>query len=295
MTNKIIWAVLGLLLILVVNREFGAADNGDFARYLPIVASEPVDSDGMQPGPDNPDAYSRRYFNQPLWYWHPPASWDELPRRPSIHAGYLFWLPGKWLNDFLYSADVLNFRYIGLPFFLLHAIAFLYLAAHSAPNRLMAALVFAGGFLLFTDAKLTAFYNTLYAMSVPTLALFFIAAFFFPRIFLSTPPKYAALESGFLAMVLCMCLAAVFAAQKHMNFLAPFLIIACYAILQHPVRARGDLPQVPAPLLVLSSACWVTIATPITASMPFTTACLCMRKIRPASWRPWVCRPNPYP
>ena len=170
--------VFGVLLVLIVNREFGVADNGDFTRYMANYASKPVELEHNWP-PRASAEFDYRFFTQPLFYWSPPA--EGFPD-PWFSSANWFWWMGKKTSDVFYSQEVVNLKFIGLPFFLLHALALGYMVRFFSLRNSIGVLAFAGVFLLYTDARITAFYNSFFAESVPLLAVFLSAAYFFERI-----------------------------------------------------------------------------------------------------------------
>ena len=218
---------IATFLILIVNREFGVADNGDFSRYMANLSSKPLDLTENWPQQGSKD-WNYRFFRQPLFYWSPPV--DGFGK-PSISSASLFWEIGKKFNDFFYSENVFNLKYAGLPFFLFHALAIFYILHFIVPSGLSGATVFIGALLVFVDPRITAFYNSLYGESVPILAVFLLTSFFFERIFSNMDkPASPAVRRIFGALVLAMLAISTLAKVQYLYFLAPALFLAYFIL-----------------------------------------------------------------
>lgn len=217
--------VLAAFLVLIVNREFGVADNGDFARYSGEFASSPVGAKQA-----NPKVYSEewqfRYFHQPVFYWNPS---DSTFSEPWFTSAILFWRAGEVLGKYLFSADILNIRYIGLPLFLLHFLALAFLIRRVPPAGAGPALLLLGSFLILTDARITGFYNSFYAESVPFAALFLLFAFLASHVWSNQVTwRHGWKEAAVSGVVLAMLVAAVFAKRQYLYFIGPAVVLVYY-------------------------------------------------------------------
>lgn len=217
--------MLAAFLVLIVNREFGVADNGDFGRYMGEFASIPVGSTEEKPA-----VYSRewqyRYFQQPVFYWNSPGSTFS---EPWFTSAILFWRAGEVLGKYLFSADVVNLRYIGLPLFLLHFLALALLVRRVPPSAAGPSLLLLGAFLIMTDARTTAFYNSFYAESVSFAALFLVFAFLASHVWSGhAVPWRGWKESVICSAVLAILVAAMFAKRQYLYFIGPALVLVYY-------------------------------------------------------------------
>ena len=214
-------------LILIVNREFGAADNGDFSRYMDRYASKPIDATQLKP-PAFSDEWKARFFEQPIVYWSPEI---ENARAPWFTSASLFWTAGDKLGDIFFSSDVFNMRYVGLPFFLMQFFGLFYLLRRLSPLSAGAALMLLGAFGIMTDARITAFYNSFYAESVPILALFLFFAFFAVEVYRRQSESSRSAGKGlFVCATLIMLLAAIFAKRQYLYFVGPALVFVFYYV-----------------------------------------------------------------
>ncbi|WP_025138451.1 hypothetical protein [Achromobacter sp. DH1f] len=224
-TFQIAAIALAVFLVLIVNREFGAADNGDFVRYMREYASIPVNMKDTAPALFS-DGWKDRYFYQPEFYWKP-----ELPdfAQPWFTSATVFWKLGDLLGEYLFSPNVVNLRYIGLPLCLLHFFALFLMIRRVPPATMGSALAIMGTFLVMTDARISAFYNSFYAESVPFVALFTVFCVLSCRMFSREPvPQGTWSESGLFALSLAMLLLAVLAKRQYLYFVGPALILSYY-------------------------------------------------------------------
>lgn len=211
-----------MFLIFIVNREFGVADNGDFSRYIGEYASKPVDLQENWPAP-NSEEWNYRFFKQPLNFWSTKVEGFGVPWFTSASW---FWTAGKYLNDGFFSENVFNARYAGLLFFLLHAYALFFIFNLVKAASVTNIIVLGGAFLIFTDARISAFYNSFYAESVPILATLIAATFFLGCIFSNSKATQSTalkLFTGFL--VIGMLFFATLAKRQYLYFLLPLIIV----------------------------------------------------------------------
>lgn len=229
-TNKslqVAGCFIGLFLILIVNREFGVADNGDFSRYIKPFASKPLNFKENW-APIGSDAFTKRFFHEPIFYWSPPVHNFSDPWFSSASS---FWAAGKLINDIFFSQNVLNIKYIGLPFFVLHSFALCYLLARIELTCISGVVIYVGMFFIFTDARISAFYNSFYAESLPILALFFMSAYFSEITFSNSYTKSGSsirIFFGFTALALC--ISAIFTKRQYLYFLCPSLLLGFFLI-----------------------------------------------------------------
>lgn len=245
---------LAAFLILVVNREFGVADNGDFSRYTRGFTSKPYDLAVNWPEAGSSD-WDYRFFRQPIFYWSPPV--DGAGDAPWLTSATPFWEVGRHLNNVLHTDKVLDSRYAGLPFFLLHALGLFYVLRFVVPSTAAGAVVAVGAFLVFTDARLSASYNSFYAQSVPILALLLLSAYFFERLF-SPADRHAGPRArrAFGLFTLAMLGMAIGAQRQYVYFLAPALLLAFFLI-----ASGGALQRSKKILLCAGAAAVLTVAT----------------------------------
>ena len=226
--------VIGLFIVLVVNREFGVADNGDFSRYVGAFVTKPVDLDVNWPAGGTKE-FDWRFFNQPMNYWtaqhvDPHTSWAT--------SASLFWDAGNWLGGLLYHADIVNTRYSGLPFFLLVAFAMIALVRGIDPARPRMLAIAAIAALPLADARLTAYFNGYYGESVPLLAVLLTYAFLMGRALLDIESPVARRwwrATGVLAVAALVL--AIFAKRQYLYFYVPALLVLGYLAFL-PWRAR---------------------------------------------------------
>lgn len=222
---RMLTLVVGLFLILIVNREFGVADNGDFLRYTASFASKPVELDVNWPANDTAD-WHYRFFKQPLNYW---TANEAAAGNTWFTSAALFWSAGNVLGDALFNESVVNTRYSGLPFFLIQAFLFVALVQCIRVRTLPIAVVAAAAFLPLTDARLSAYFNSYYAESVPILALLATFSFFLARAFLDREtPHTRRLASGLGIIAAVMLCLAVVAKRQYLYFALPALVAIYY-------------------------------------------------------------------
>lgn len=215
-----------LLVIFLVNREFSVADNGDFTRYMTKYVFKPVDVTTNWP-PSGSEEWHKRFHSQPADYWNacdtPGSSW--------FTSAHLFWRISYHLNRTLYSKNVFNITYAGLLFFLLHALAAWYALKTPVQGTASSIFFFFATALFFTNAHLSAFYNSFYADSVPILAIFVLTAFFLRSVFSGQkndrPPYHVYLFGG---LVLFLLVCSIFSKRQYLYFCAPALIFFGYFI-----------------------------------------------------------------
>ncbi|BDU17487.1 hypothetical protein [Lysobacter auxotrophicus] len=229
------WLLLGALIaILLVNREFAVADNGDYTRYNQPYVTHPTDLETNWPEAGTAD-HAYRFFNQPLFYWHAAkeqgASW--------FTSATIFWWVGNQLNRLLYSTEVVNLRYIGLPFFLLQAVVLL-IAARKIRTGLVGAIATIATTLVFTDGRLSAYYNSFFAEGVPILALLVTFAFLTSRALgEQEQSRRWGTWLGWCSVVL-LCLA-VLAKRQYLYFCVPATLAAYFLLIgpsARPLRQR---------------------------------------------------------
>ena len=218
--------ILSFFLLLVVNREFGLADNGDFSRYILGFASKPVELNMNWPQVGSKE-WHFRFFSQPLFYWSPAAegtkSW--------FTSAALIWGVGEFLNNSLYSSNVIGMRNIGLPFFLLHLLGLIFIIGRLSPTNPKTVVAFLGTFIVMTDARITAFYNSFYAESLPILTVFLVFSFFMGRIFcFSKNQRFIFKEKLFALLIIGLLLLSIFAKRQYLYFLFPALLFLFYYI-----------------------------------------------------------------
>ncbi|ARP92904.1 glycan biosynthesis hexose transferase WsfD [Bordetella genomosp. 13] len=218
---------LSALVLLVVNREFGVADNGDFNRYVGGIASTPLDL-GPAQSSDPAEVQKYRFFGQPLFYWNATVDPNQTPW---FSSATLLWKAGQILNGYLYSQEVVNLKNIGLPFFLLHLFSLVYVLRRIGPSHAGTTVAFLGTLLVLTDARITAFYNSLYAESVVILAILFVFAYFAGRLFAApTAVNGRGEQLVFSALVLLLLVASVFAKRQYIYFSVPAFLFVIHAI-----------------------------------------------------------------
>ncbi|GEM_PF-5732525 len=218
--------IFAAFMVLLVNREFGAADNGDFVRYMGDYASAPIDMKDRSP-PALSEAWYARYFDQPSFYWSPA---EPGFTQPWFTSATVFWRFGDVLGKYLFSPSVVNIKYIGLPLFLFHFLIVLLLIGRVRPVTPAPALVLAGTFLILTDARITAFYNSFYAEVVPFLALFLLFVFLSCRTWAGQAVPRNWSEQTLYALVLAMLMAAIFAKRQYLYLIVPVLIFGHFYV-----------------------------------------------------------------
>ncbi len=209
--------VLGAFLILLINREFALADNGDFTRYFgPYVAGP----EGFQQNwpKEGTQAFHDRFYNRPQIYWYPSGLMPSDPPWPS--SAHVLWTVGRWINDTLSSDRVVNLRLVALPFFVFQFALFA-LAVLSWRDSVKPFVPWLVSLAIFADVFFTCFYTTFYADGIAILAVMGLAS-----LFLTTLGRYSKLVptgNVALAMVLC-CSAAITAKPQYLYLLLPAIV-----------------------------------------------------------------------
>jgi hypothetical protein len=220
--------LLGMFLILIVNREFGVADNGDFTRYVESFIAKPVELQNNWPNVTDKKIWHYRFFDQPLSYWDAGKNTDSSDA-PWFTSAQIFWQGGLVLNNVFFYQKVVNIRYTGMLFFLIQALALAALISVVDLNKRSAALAALLAFLAFTDAQISAFYNSFYAESVPFIGVFVAFAFFLSRMFMDETSARKAKINRYigLASFLLLCLS-VLAKRQYLYFVFPAALVAFY-------------------------------------------------------------------
>lgn len=221
--------VAGLLVLLLVNREFGLADNGDYSRYIMPFASKPAALAENWPEAGTPE-HQRRFFQEPIFYWSAAESSDN---RAWFTSTQIFWRFGNFLGRTFYSSDVVNLRFSSLPFFLLHAVlfAFVLLSLRGTPGSLAPAFLV---FLLFVDTRITSFYNSYYAESLPLIAILALFTVIVSASLSTTGDRGCTRSqnlfrvAGFLTFALL--IAAALSKRQYLYFVLPALVL-CWHLL----------------------------------------------------------------
>jgi hypothetical protein len=244
---------VGLFLLLIVDREFGVADNGDFTRYVQSYLVKPAGQDVNWPAREATKAWHDRFVIQPLMYWD-TGSHPESPTWST--SANVFWRSGRALNAMFFSNDTLSIRYIGLCFFLLQAIA-LAIALWTIKGRtahvVTALLVI---FLALTNAKIAAFYNSFYAESVPLLAMLCMLAYFFTRMLPDTDSQLSQRLSSLLGLAtLAMLYLAIFSKRQYVYFAVPATLMTYHLLFsRRPHRTAVKTARLVACGLVITGA-----------------------------------------
>jgi hypothetical protein len=222
--------VLGLFLILIVNREFSVADNGDFSRYMGDFAFKPIDMKENWP-PLQSEDWNKRFFKGPIQYW---STVNTNDKEPWFTSSLLFWAFGSHINNIFYNKNTLSSRHLGLLFFLIHGFAFIALIACMKQSNFCLYFTLPGSFLLFTDARISAFYNSFYAESIVILAMFVIFAFFVSIFFLDEESRLArGLITTQAVSTSVLLFLAIFAKRQYVYFVFPMLIFSYYIFLRY--------------------------------------------------------------
>lgn len=166
-TSGTVVLYLGLFLILIVSRELGTADNGDFTRAFGWFVDRPVGF--AQNWPDAADpSWKLRFFQAPVVYWVPAQSSNQPTWLTSAHV--LWWI-GYQLNNLLFSKSVVNLQFVVLPFFMIHALLYV-IAIVACRNSQMALLCGIMLLLVFTDALAISLYGSFYSESITILTVY---------------------------------------------------------------------------------------------------------------------------
>jgi len=220
--------ILAAVMLLIVNREFGVADNGDFSRYMHGLTSKPVYINENWPQRGSED-WKRRFFREPIFYWS-----NDDGQSAWLTSASLFWHLGKKINQYMFHQDVINLKYLGLPFFLIHFFGLFYFLERVSPKYPNVAFVFVSGLILMTDARITAFYNSLYGETIPILTIFLIFSFFCAEQFSNSGHSQHDIKRKiFSILLLFMFLATIFSKIQYVYFILPTLLFVFYAFLSN--------------------------------------------------------------
>jgi hypothetical protein len=177
-----------------------------------------------------------RFFKQPIFYWS--SGGDPAAFKWFTSAAWL-WDVGAFLNKLMYHKGVVDLRYIGLPFFLLHAFAFVVLILSLRGEGKPFVAIGILSVLLFSDAQVISYYNSFFAESVPILAMFMVFSFFFSRSFGvldNTPKNVRILHAGLTMAMLWM---AILSKRQYIYFVVPFLWVFWYLLLSLDMEKKG--------------------------------------------------------
>lgn len=254
---RAIAVIFSVLLLLVVNREFSVADNGDFSRYMGGVISKPLAMEENWPA-QGTDDWHKRFFSEPQVYWSPPNAGQYSEQW--FTSASLFWNVGYQLNSMFFTEDVVNIRYLGLMFFLVN-LTFLTIFLMKMPlNSLGGVVVFFGGLLIVSDAKITAFFNSLYAESVPVLALFVAFACLSPAV--SVDSHWSGnrhIRYLLLAVVVAFFIFAIFSKRQYLYFIVAAILLFGYAVFSSRLKfLKKSLVVFCGATILLLSTYWVT-------------------------------------
>lgn len=221
--------LLGVFLLLVINREFGVADNGDFSRYSREFISKPVALKVNSP-PEKTDEWNYRFFSQPIFLWSHQENTPD--NKPWFTSARIFWDTGISLGKNVFSQNIINLRYAGILFFLVHCAVFFLLIFSIRSKSIKNLLVFLVLLFVYTDARITAFYNSFYAESVPLLALTATFSYFMIGVMRDEQGKAHEKYTNLILSVVCLALIilAVFAKRQYLYFLIPATLFLAFFI-----------------------------------------------------------------
>ncbi|WP_442962603.1 glycan biosynthesis hexose transferase WsfD [Pseudomonas nitroreducens] len=229
---------VGLFLILIVCREFSVADNGDFSRYMFQYVSKPLSLEVNWPQAGTAE-WDARFFNQPILYWSSGGGPEAF--RWFTSAAW-FWDAGAWLNRFFYHQDIIDLRYIGLPFFFLQAFAFTVLILSLRGESKLFIVLGMLALLVFSDARIISYYNSFFAESVPVLTLFMVFSFFAVRSYGGGEDISKGIRILHGGLTLALLWMAVLSKRQYIYFVAPFLWFFWYLLLSLDMEKKRRRP-----------------------------------------------------